>query len=89
MLSENCSLMSTIRTLPMNLASAISRSLWGIPEIASLRWSISSRTPVSASADSIPTRSPGAFVSRRMALSIAFRMALAKYFLGYGSRAGL
>lgn len=82
MLSENCSLMSTIRTLPMNRASAISRSRVGMPEIASLRWSISSRTPVSASAASMPTRSPGALVSLRMALSMAFNTALAKYFLG-------
>lgn len=37
MLSENCSLMSTILALSINRASAISRSLLGIPEIASLR----------------------------------------------------
>jgi hypothetical protein len=82
MLSENFSLMSTILALPMNLASAIRRSLSGIPEIASLRWSSSSVTPVSDSAASMPTLSPGALVSLRMALSMAFRIALAKYFLG-------
>jgi len=74
--------MSTILALPMNLASAISRSLAGMPEMASLRWSISSVTPVSASAASMPTRSPGARVSLRMAFSMPLRMALAKYFLG-------
>lgn len=74
--------MSTILALSMNRASAISRSLPGIPAIASLRWSSSSVTPVADSAASMPTRSPGALVRRRMALSMAFRMARAKYRLG-------
>jgi hypothetical protein len=78
----NCSLMSIMRALAMNRASAISLSLAGIPEIASLRWSSSSVTPVAASAASMPTLSPGARVRRRMALSMAFRIALAKYFFG-------
>lgn len=81
-MSENCSLMSTILALPINRASAIRRSRSGMPAIASLRWSISSVTPMSDSAASMPTRSPGALVSLRMALSMAFRIALAKYFLG-------
>jgi hypothetical protein len=42
----------------------------------------------SASASSIGTRSPGVRVKRRMDFSMAFRIALAKYFLGYGRRAG-
>lgn len=82
MLSENCSLMSMILALPMNLASAIRRSLPGMPAIASARWSISSVTAVADSAASIPTLSPGALVSLLMALSMAFRTARAKYFLG-------
>ena len=41
-----------------------------------------------ASASSIDTRSPGVRVMRRMAFSMALRIALAKYFLGYGSLAG-
>jgi hypothetical protein len=38
---------------------------------------------------SIATMSPGVRVRRRMALSMLFKIARAKYFLGYGRRAGL
>lgn len=88
MFSENCSDMSEILAFSTILAVAISRSRSGMPLIASAMWSISSITPMDSSAASRLTLSPGAFVSLRMAFNMAFRIALAKYFLGYGKSSG-
>jgi len=65
---------------------ALSRS--SIPEIASARSSRWSVDAVSASATTIPTRSPGVRVSFLIAFSMAFRIACPKYRLGYGRRFG-
>lgn len=65
----------------------MSLSLPGMESMASCRWSTSSSVPSCVSATSIASISPGVLVSRRIALSMPLRIALAKYFFGYGSRA--
>jgi hypothetical protein len=56
----------------------------GMLSIASWMWSIDSSSRAAGS--DMATCSPGERVSRRMALSWAFKIAWAKYRFGYGSR---
>lgn len=82
MFSWNSSARSEIRCFLTNrqIAMALSRS--SIPEMASAMSSRLSHAAAACSASSIPTRSPGVRVSRRMLFSMALRIARAKYALG-------